>query len=245
MNQSTDTIIIDSPAPPLLEIRDLVKSYGQNRVLDKLSIKVERGGVVGLLGPNGCGKSTLIKLICGLLTQDSGDILINGLPPSSETAGVISYLPDTNAIPLGNTVKYTIRYFADFFTDFDTNKAYEMLKRLDINPKAHIRALSKGNKEKLQLILTMSRNAQLYVLDEPLGGVDPAARDYILETILTSYNKDAAVIITTHLVYDIQDALDDVIFMKDGRVALCSSVSALRDQFGKTADELFREVYKC
>lgn len=245
MNQNADNIINEISVPPLLEIKNLVKSYGQNRVLDEFSLSIERGGIVGLLGPNGCGKSTLLKLICGLLTQNSGDILINGMPTSPETAAMISYLPDTNAIPLGNTVKYTIRYFADFFSDFDTEKAYEMLARLEIDPEAHIRTLSKGNKEKLQLILAMSRKAQLYILDEPLGGVDPAARDYILETILTSYNKDAAVLITTHLVYDIQNALDDVIFMKDGKAVLCSSVSALREQFGKTADELFREVYKC
>ena len=245
MNENCGVPVSSDTAPILLELRDVVKSYGANRVLDGVSFNIARGGIIGLLGPNGCGKSTLIKLVCSLLTTDSGSIRINGMAPSPETASVISYLPDTNTLPQRKTVEAVFNYYADFFSDFDKVKAYEMLSRLGIDRGLRIRTLSKGTKEKVQLILAMSRRAQLYILDEPLGGVDPAARDYILETILKSYNKDASILITTHLVYDIQDVLDDVIFLNHGKAVLCASVSAIREQHGKTVDELFREVYRC
>lgn len=240
-----DEIITTQAGVPLLEVRSLVKNYGSKRALDNMSFTLGRGGIIGLLGPNGCGKTTLIKLICGLLTPNSGEILINGEKPSPKTAAMISYLPDKTALPASRTTRYLIDYYSDFFADFDRVKAYDMLERLSIDPKAQMKTLSKGTQEKVQLILTMSRNAELYVLDEPLGGVDPAARDYILETILKSYSENSSVLISTHLVSDVQSALDDVIFVDSGKVVLCASVEALKTEHGKTVDELFREVYKC
>lgn len=240
-----DEIMTTAPQAPLLSIRSLVKNYGSKRALDGLSINIGRGGIIGLLGPNGCGKTTLIKLICGLLTLNSGEILINGKAPSPETAAMISYLPDKTALPMSRSTRFLVDYYSDFFADFDRMKAYEMLERLKINPKEQVRALSKGTQEKVQLILTMSRRAELYILDEPLGGVDPAARDYILETILKSYGENSSILISTHLVSDVQSVLDDVIFVDSGKVVLCASVSALKEEHGKTVDELFREVYRC
>ncbi len=243
-----DTMILQSPKthePPLIEFRNVVKSYGSKRVLDEICFSIGRGGIIGLLGPNACGKSTIIKLICGLLVPNKGEILINGEPPSYKTAAQISYLPDKNALPSGVSVNYLMDYYGDFFADFDREKAIDMLGRLAIDPKNRVRTLSKGTCEKVQLILAMSRNAQLYVLDEPLGGVDPAAREYILETILKSYNRNSSVLITTHLVRDVESVLDDVIFVDGGKAALCASVAALKNQHGKSVDEIFREVYRC
>ncbi len=233
------------PQIPLLEFRSVVKYFGSKRVLDNMSFSVGRGGIVGLLGPNGCGKSTIIKLISGLLTVNSGEVLIDGEPPSPKTAARIALLPDKNCMPEQARVNSLVDYFSDFYEDFDRVKAYEMLYRLNIDPRARMNTLSKGTREKVQLILVMSRRAELYLLDEPIGGVDPAARDYILDTILTSYNEHGSILISTHLIADIQSVLDDVIFIADGKAALCASVKSLWEQHGKTVDELFREVYRC
>ncbi|MCI8388665.1 MAG: ABC transporter ATP-binding protein [Clostridiales bacterium] len=230
---------------PLLEFKRVVKSYGAKKVLKETSFIINRGGIIGLLGPNGSGKSTIIKLINGLLVPDSGEILVNGLPPSPSTASMVSYLPERNYLPLDRKVSQLIDYFADFYLDFDRVKAYEMLQRLNIDKTERMRALSKGTREKVQLILVMSRRAELYVLDEPIGGVDPAARDYILDTILSNYNENGSILISTHLINDIERALDDVIFISDGKAALCASADSLREKYNKSVDELFREVYKC
>ncbi|MBQ8509240.1 MAG: ABC transporter ATP-binding protein [Clostridia bacterium] len=230
---------------PLLEFRNVVKNYGSKRVLDDISFTIGRGGIVGLLGPNGSGKTTIIKLINGLLVPNMGEILINGMPPSKDTAVIVSYLPERNYLPDASRVCDLVDFFADFYRDFDRVKASEMLTRLHINPKDRMRTLSKGTKEKVQLILVMSRRALLYVLDEPIGGVDPAARDYILETILQNYNESGSILISTHLINDIEKVLDDVIFLSEGKAALCASVASIREKHNMTVDELFREVYRC
>ena len=231
--------------PALLALSHVNKNYGSKKVLDDLSFTIGRGGVIGLLGPNGSGKTTTIKLIAGLLVPNSGEILINGMAPSPATAAMISYLPERNFLPLGEKVSYLIDYFADFYRDFDRRKAYEMLGRLGVSEKERLKNLSKGTREKVQLILVMSRRAELYILDEPLGGVDPAARDYILDTILSNYSENGSILISTHLISDVERVLDDVIFMADGRAAFCASVRSIHEKHGKTVDELFREVYKC
>ena len=245
--QPADTMTDPVPGarPELLALSHVNKNYGSKKVLDDLSFTIGRGGVIGLLGPNGSGKTTTIKLIAGLLVPNSGEILINGMAPSPATAAMISYLPERNFLPLGEKVSYLIDYFADFYRDFDRRKAYEMLGRLGVSEKERLKNLSKGTREKVQLILVMSRRAELYILDEPLGGVDPAARDYILDTILSNYSENGSILISTHLISDVERVLDDVIFMADGRAAFCASVRSIHEKHGKTVDELFREVYKC
>ena len=245
--QPADTMTDPVPdaRPELLALSHVNKNYGSKKVLDDLSFTIGRGGVIGLLGPNGSGKTTTIKLIAGLLVPNSGEILINGMAPSPATAAMISYLPERNFLPLGEKVSYLIDYFADFYRDFDRRKAYEMLGRLGVSEKERLKNLSKGTREKVQLILVMSRRAELYILDEPLGGVDPAARDYILDTILSNYSENGSILISTHLISDVERVLDDVIFMADGRAAFCASVRSIHEKHGKTVDELFREVYKC
>lgn len=245
--QPADTMTDPVPGarPELLALSHVNKNYGSKKVLDDLSFTIGRGGVIGLLGPNGSGKTTTIKLIAGLLVPNSGEILINGMAPSPATAAMISYLPERNFLPLGEKVSYLIDYFADFYRDFDRRKAYEMLGRLGVSEKELLKNLSKGTREKVQLILVMSRRAELYLLDEPLGGVDPAARDYILDTILSNYSENGSILISTHLISDVERVLDDVIFMADGRAAFCASVRSIHEKHGKTVDELFREVYKC
>ena len=245
--QSADTMTAQvlGARPALLALSHVNKNYGSKKVLDDLSFTIGRGGVIGLLGPNGSGKTTTIKLIAGLLVPNSGEILINGMAPSPATAAMISYLPERNFLPLGEKVSYLIDYFADFYRDFDRRKAYEMLGRLGVSEKERLKNLSKGTREKVQLILVMSRRAELYILDEPLGGVDPAARDYILDTILSNYSENGSILISTHLISDVERVLDDVIFMADGRAAFCASVRSIHEKHGKTVDELFREVYKC
>ena len=241
---SPDSYADPDVVTPLLEFRGVSKRYGSKKVLDELSFTLGRGGIIGLLGPNGSGKTTIIKLINGLLTPSSGEVLINGERPSPETAAVVSYLPERNSLPLASRVTDVVDFFNDFYHDFDRLKANEMIGRLKLDPKARLRTLSKGNREKVQLILTMSRAAELYVLDEPIGGVDPAARDYILETILTSYSDNGSILISTHLISDVERVLDDVIFLSEGRAALCASVRSIREKHGKTVDELFRELYR-
>ena len=234
----------DEPELPLLEFVGVTKRYGSKKVLDELSFAIGRGGKIGLLGPNGSGKTTIIKLINGLLTPTSGEVLINGERPSHLTAEFISYLPERDSLPQGSRICDLVDLFADFYADFDRLKANDMIARLKLDPKARMRTLSKGNREKVQLILAMSRKAKLYVLDEPIGGVDPAARDFILDTILSNYDPEGSILISTHLIADIERVLDDVIFLSEGKAALCASVQAIHEKHGKTVDELFRELYK-
>ncbi len=232
---------------PILECRDLTKCYGKGTrpALDHVNLKLMRGRIIGLLGPNGSGKTTMIKLANGLLSANTGEILIDGKPIGIETRKIVSYLPERNSLDLSMTVEESIRYFRDFYEDFDENRAYEMLHNLQIDPQAKIKTLSKGTREKVQLILVMSRRAQLYILDEPIGGVDPAARDYILQTIISNYDENATVLISTHLIADIETILDEVVFLKDGRVVLYAPVDAIREENGKSVDALFREVFRC
>lgn len=230
---------------PILECQELTKNYGNFSALSNLNLSLERGKIIGLLGPNGSGKSTLIKLINGLLTPTDGRILIDGLEPSPTTRKIISYLPERTYLSSWMKVKDIIAYFKDFYENFDANRAYEMLQHLQINPNVRLRTLSKGTKEKVQLILVMSRNADLYILDEPIGGVDPAARDYILNTIISNYNENASILISTHLITDIENILDQVIFLQNGQITLNASVDDIRINYGKSVDALFREVFKC
>jgi ABC-2 type transport system ATP-binding protein len=229
----------------IFECNNLKKSFGVNHALAGIDLRVERGRIIGLLGPNGSGKTTLIKLANNLLTPTEGSILIGGKKPGVETKKLVSYLPEKTYLNNWMRVHQIIEFFADFYDDFKPEKAYDMLKRLNIDHRDRLKNLSKGNKEKVQLILVMSREAELYLLDEPIGGVDPAARDYILETIISNYSDNATVIISTHLIADIEKILDDVIFIKEGKVVLTSTVDSIRDEKGKSVDALFREVFKC
>ena len=223
----------------------LTKSYGSVKALDNLNLTLERGRFVGLLGPNGSGKTTAIKLINGLIQPTSGAVTVDGAVPGMHTHSVISYLPDRDYLNDWMRVADLLDFFADFYADFDKVKANDMLKSLDITPLARLKTLSKGTKEKVQLILTMSRRAQLYILDEPIAGVDPAARDYILNTILSNYREDATVLLSTHLIADIERVLDEVIFLKEGIMTLHESVDTIREEYGKSVDMLFREVFAC
>lgn len=229
----------------ILSCKNLSKSFGNKKALDNISLTIERGRIVGLLGPNGSGKSTFIKLCNDLLTPTSGELQIAGNLPGIETKKVVSYLPEKTYLNDWMKVSEIIQMFKDFYLDFNIDKAYDMLKRLGIEPSDRLKTLSKGTKEKVQLILVMSREAQLYLLDEPIGGVDPAARDYILDTILSNYQENATIIISTHLISDIEKILDDIIFLKNGQVVLTKTVDDIRDENGKSVDALFREVFKC
>lgn len=229
----------------LLECKSLTKRYGGFPALQNIDLTLERGRIIGLLGPNGSGKTTLIKLINGLLTPTEGEIFINGLRPGPETKARIAYLPDKDYLNDYMKVRDLVQFFADFYDNFDKVRAYEMLEHLQINPQLKLKTLSKGTKEKVQLILTMSRRADLYVLDEPIGGVDPAARDYILNTIISNYEENSSVLISTHLIADIESVLDEVIFIQNGHIRLTSSVDDIRMKEGKSVDSLFREVFKC
>ena len=230
---------------PILQCRDLSKNFQGTIALNNVNLEVERGRIVGLLGPNGSGKTTLIKLANGLLQPSRGQILIDGKEPGIETKKIVSYLPERTYLSEWMTVRQVIDFFADFYADFNRDKAYDMLQRLGLQTTARLKTLSKGTKEKVQPILVMSREAQLYLLDEPIGGVDPAARDYILHTIIGNYNPDSTVIISTHLISDIETVLDDVIFISAGQVVLQSNVDDIRETQGKTVDALFREVFRC
>ncbi len=229
----------------LLECPGLTKSYGRKTALSGVDLTISRGKIVGLLGPNGSGKTTLIKLACGLLTPTAGQILVEGKEPGVESRLAISYLPDKNYLNDWMKVSDLVDYFKDFYSNFDPRRAYDMLSKLNIDPDLRLKTLSKGTKEKVQLILVMSRDAQLYLLDEPIGGVDPAARDYILNTIISNYNSQATIIISTHLIADIEKVLDEVVFISEGRIVLSSSVDEIRAENGKSVDALFREVFKC
>ncbi|MGF7145747.1 ABC-2 type transport system ATP-binding protein [Anaerotaenia torta] len=229
----------------LLECKSLTKKYSAHTALANVNFSLERGRIVGLLGPNGSGKTTLIKLINGLLVPSAGTLLINGNMPGPETKKVVSYLPERAFLPDWMRVSEAIDFYKDFYSDFDEKRAYEMLDRLHLDPRQRMKALSKGTKEKVQLILVMSRNADLYCLDEPIGGVDPAARDYILNTIISNYNENATVLISTHLIADIERVLDEVVFLQNGNITLQASVDEIRLKEGKSIDTLFREVFKC
>lgn len=229
----------------ILEAENLSKSYGAFQALKNVSLSMDCGRIIGLLGPNGSGKTTLLKIINGLLVPTSGTIRIGGETPGVLTKQHISFLPDTSYFPKWMKITDLFTYFGDFYNDFDKMKAQEMLSRLNINEKMKLKQMSKGTLEKVQLILTMSRDANLYCLDEPIGGVDPATRDYILQTIINNYSENASVLISTHLISDVENILDDVIFLQEGEVKLLSTVDEIREEKGTSVDGLFREVFKC
>ena len=229
-----------------LELSNVTKTYGYGvNAVDGVTIDLLRGKIIGLLGPNGSGKTTLIKMINGLLKPTAGEIRFLGDEIGPETKARISYLPDRTYLSPGDTINTVLDYFTDFYEDFSRERALQMLDGLSIDPNAKMKTLSKGNKEKVQLILVMSRQADLYVLDEPIAGVDPAARDYILRTILNNYRQDSSVLISTHLISDIEQVLDEVIFMRRGQMVLYSTTEAIRQQQGKSVDQYFREVFAC
>ena len=229
----------------ILESKGLVKRFGATTALDGVTFAIEPGRIVGLLGPNGSGKTTLIKLANGLLVPTAGEIWVDGQAPGKESHAAVSYLPERTSLPLWMTVKELQTFYHDFYADFQVERSEEMLDRLEISPKQRMKQMSKGTREKVQLILTMSRQAKLYLLDEPIGGVDPAARDYILDTIIRNYNPEAAVVISTHLIADIEKVLDEVIFIGRGQILFQSSGDSIREEKGMSVDALFREVYRC
>lgn len=229
----------------VLECKDLSKSYGDVPALSRVDLALEPGHIVGLLGPNGSGKTTLIKLANGLLTPSAGEILIDGKRPGVETKAVVSYLPERTYIPLWMNVTQLLDFFCDFYPDFQRDRAGEMIGHLGIQMKQSVKEMSKGTREKVQLILVMSRAAKLYLLDEPIGGVDPATRDYIIGTIIGNYDPEATVVISTHLIADVENVLDDVIFINRGQIILHSTTDEIREKNNKSVDALFREVFKC
>ena len=229
----------------IMECTGLSKVYKNAVALSGINLQIKKGRIVGLLGPNGSGKTTLIKLANGLLTPTMGNILIDGMPVGTETKKIVSYLPDHNFLTQWMSVDQMINYFSDFYADFNFDRADAMLKNLGIDRTKKIKTLSKGTQEKVALILVMSREAELYMLDEPIAGVDPATRDYILRTIISNYNEDATIIISTHLISDVEQILSDVVFINNGNIVLCDSVDDIRQREGKSVDELFREVFRC
>lgn len=229
---------------PLVDVTNLTKRYGQETALNNINFQLMPGKIIGLLGPNGSGKTTLIKLLNGLLQPNEGQILINGMAPSPETKKIVSYLPDTTYLNDNMKVVDALDFFKTFYDDFDVEAAMDLLKDLNINLDIQLKKLSKGNKEKVQLILVMSRKAKLYILDEPIGGVDPAARDYILRTIINNYSPEASVLISTHLISDIESVLDEVIFVNRGHIVRQGNVDDLRVQHGESIDELFRDDFR-
>ncbi len=229
----------------ILECRSLYKRYKKIEALSDVTFALGRGKIVGLLGPNGSGKTTLIKIANGLLTPTSGELLIDGKQPGIDTKKIVSYLSDTIALPDWMRVEQLIRFYKDFYSDFNEEKANTMVENLGIDKTAHLKELSKGTKEKVQLILVMSREADLYLLDEPMGGVDPATRDYILNTIIANYNENSTVVISTHLISDVEKILDEVLFINNGKIILQSTVDSIREEKQMSVDELFREVFRC
>ena len=229
----------------IVKFNNVSKKYGNKEALKNINLEIPKGRIIGLLGPNGSGKSTMIKLINGLLTPDEGEILIKGIKPSKETKKIVSYLPERTYLNDWMKVKDIISFFKDFYADFDEEKANAMLKDLSIDKNEKLKTMSKGTKEKVQLILVMSRKADIYILDEPIGGVDPAARSYILKTILTNYNENSTLLIATHLISEIENICDDVIFISNGDIVLQGQVDEIREEKGKSIDALFREEFKC
>lgn len=229
----------------VVECRGLSKKYKGALALNRVNLKLERGKIIGLVGPNGSGKTTLIKLLNGLLVPTEGELLINNMAPGPETKARVSYLPDNNYLSNWMNVEQMIEFYGDFYQDFQADKAYAMLQSLGLNPKQKFKTMSKGMKEKVQLVLVMSREADLYCLDEPIAGVDPAARDYILRTIITNYAEGATVLISTHLIADVEKVLDEVVFIRNGEIIRHASVEELREQYDRSVDALFREEFKC
>ena len=232
-------------AKPILECRSLTKRYGSFQALSNINLTLPKGKIIGLLGPNGSGKTTFIKMIAGLLTPTFGELHVNGLEIGLETKKIVSYLPERTYFNESMTVRETLDYFEDFYIDFSREKAHHMLARLNVDTNKKLRTLSKGNKEKVQLVLVMSREARLYLLDEPIGGVDPATRDYILKTIVNNYSPNSTVLISTHLIADIEKVLDEFIFINMGNLVTYSTVDEVRASRGMSVDELFREVFRC
>ena len=229
----------------LLECRNVCKNYGKREVLKDVNISLPSGKIVGLLGKNGSGKTTLIKAINGLLSLDKGEILVDGHKIGVDSKKVISYLPERTYLNMHKTVKDIIEYFSDFYEDFDKDKAYKLLSNLKIQAADKLSIMSKGMKEKVQLVLVMSRKAKLYILDEPMGGVDPATRDYILDTILSNFDEGSTILMSTHLISDIERVLDEVIFIDDGKILKSESADKMRKESGKSIDEVFREEFRC
>jgi len=229
----------------LLECKNLCKEFDKTPILQDINLKIPRGKIIGLLGKNGAGKSTLIKLINDLLTPTSGEILINGEKPGVHSKEIIAYLPERTYLDKEMTIKEVIKYFEGFYKNFDAGKALKLLEDLDLDVNKKISKMSKGMQEKLQLVLVMSRNAELYILDEPLGGVDPATRDYILDTILSNFSEGASVLISTHLISDVERILDEIIFVDQGKIVLTSSADELRNKENASIDEVFRRYFKC
>ena len=229
----------------VLTATGLTKRYHGNPALDDLTLELPKGRIIGLLGPNGSGKTTFIKLAAGLLTPNSGSIAMGGSPVGPETKALVSYLPDRPYFSKNMRVGQQLDFFQDFYADFDRNRAEEMLTALGISQNRRFKSLSKGNQEKVQLVLVMSRRAKLYLLDEPIGGVDPAARDYILNTIITNYDPEASVLISTHLIADVERVLDEFIFLHNGKIVRSGNADEVREETGKSLDQLFREVFQC
>lgn len=229
----------------IAEFNDVYKKYGKKQVLEEFNLNIPKGKIVGLLGPNGSGKTTMIKLLNGLTQCDKGNVFINGLKPSVKTKEIVSYLPDRNYLNEDMNVKELLKLFSDFYKDFDINKAKEMIKNLNLEENEKIKSMSKGTKEKVGLILVMSRNAKLYILDEPIGGVDPASRAYIIKTILKHFNEDSTLLIATHLINEIENICDEVIIISKGEILLKGNVDEIREEKGMSIDALFREEFKC
>ena len=230
---------------PVLQITNLHKSYGSHSVLEGVSFCIPRGKIVGLLGPNGCGKSTIMKLIAGLIPLCKGEILIDGMAPGQKTKSLISYLPERSYLNDWMRISDLLSFFHDFYSDFDLERAKQMLADLNIALNDRLKTMSKGTKEKVQLVLVMSRRARLYLLDEPIGGVDPAARDYILNTILKNFEEDSSILISTHLIQDVEAVFDRALFLNQGKIVIDGEVDEIREKYGKSIDGLFREVFKC
>ncbi|MBQ3287279.1 MAG: ABC transporter ATP-binding protein [Firmicutes bacterium] len=232
-------------SPYLLEARALTRSFGRNVALSGLDLRLAPGHIVGLLGPNGSGKTTLMKLACGLIKPTAGQIFIEGEKPGPASKNKVAYLPDTSYLNDNMRVRDIVEMYADFYADFDREAAFGLIRDLKVDEGARLSTLSKGTREKVQLVLVMSRRAKLYLLDEPIGGVDPAAREYIINTIIGNYHPESTVLISTHLIYDVEPVLDHALFLKEGRIVMEGGVDELREESGKSLDALFREVFRC
>lgn len=246
MNQNTELMQGGSIMElPVLEIKNVHKKYLSHSVLEGVGFSIPRGKIVGLLGPNGCGKTTILKLISGLLQLDEGEIQINGICPGQQTKSMISYLPERSYLNDWMKISDILNLFSDFYADFDRERAEQMLTDLKISKEEKLKTMSKGTKEKVQLILVMSRRASLYLLDEPIGGVDPATREYILHTILKNFDENSSILITTHLIQDVETIFDQVLFLNQGKIVIDGEVDEIREKYGKSIDGLFREVFRC